>query len=90
MIGTRPALGVVLAGGRGKRMGPLTSDRSKAMVSVAGCPMIGRVVEMLARGGCDRMVVVVHRDDEMLIRYLSTGRWAARTRLALKSVHMFL
>lgn len=73
-----------MAAGRGKRLGPLTRDRSKALVPVAGEPMIGRVIKMLVDGGCDRLVVVVNRDDEALVRYLLGGRWAARAWLAFQ------
>ena len=40
-------LAVVLAAGRGKRLRPLTDNRSKATLPVAGKPMVGRVMEML-------------------------------------------
>jgi len=75
-------LAVVLAAGRGKRLRPLTDLRSKAMLPVAGRPMIERVLEMLGRGGSDRFVVVVHPGDAALIACLSQPRWADRVRLA--------
>ena len=80
MRSTPPILGVVLAAGRGARLGSLTTDRSKAMLPVAGTPMVGRVLEMLASGGCDHFVVVVHPSDEELATYLTGPRWAARVR----------
>jgi len=73
---------VVLAAGRGERLRPLTDDRSKAMLPVAGKPMVERVMEMLVRGGAGRFIVVVHPDDRALIECLRRPLWAGRVRLA--------
>jgi len=75
-------LAVVLAAGHGRRLHPLTDDRSKATLPVAGRPMVERVMEMLARGGADRFIVVVHPDDRALVEHFSQPRWAGRVRLA--------
>lgn len=85
MEGFRPLeqmLAVVLAAGRGTRLGPLTDRRSKAMMPVAGKPMIERVLEMLASGGANRFVVVVHPGDSQLARHLERSSWAAQVELA--------
>jgi len=73
-------LGVVLAAGRGTRLGTITTDRSKAMLPVAGMPMVGRVLEMLLSGGCDRFIVVVHPSDQELAAFLIGSPWADRVR----------
>jgi dTDP-glucose pyrophosphorylase len=52
------------------------------MIPIAGTPMVGRVLEMLAEGGCDRFVVVVHPSDHELAGYLSSPRWSANVRIA--------
>lgn len=75
-------LAVVLAAGRGTRLAPLTADRSKAMMPIAGKPMIERVLEMLARGGARRFIIVVHPGDLDLLEGLTRGPWAPRMRLA--------
>ena len=48
---------VVLAAGRGTRLGHLTSRRSKAMLPVAREPLVGRVMERLWAAGLRRFVV---------------------------------
>jgi mannose-1-phosphate guanylyltransferase len=48
---------VVLVGGFGTRLRPLTSDTPKQMLSVAGRPMIERVVGHLAAHGVDEVVL---------------------------------
>ena len=75
-------LAVGLAAGRGKRLHPLTDARSKPMLPVAGAPMVVRVLEMLARGGVDRFVVVVHPGDRPLVDLLGRPPWAGRVELA--------
>ena len=47
-------VGVVLAAGGGSRMG-----RPKALLSVAGEPLVARAVRVLAGGGCDTVLVVL-------------------------------
>jgi dTDP-glucose pyrophosphorylase len=44
--------------------------------------MIGRVMDMLERGGVERFLVVVHPDDEELVSFLGGARWASRASLA--------
>lgn len=58
--------GVVLAAGAGRRLRPVTLDRSKATVPVAGRLMIERVLDSLADAGIEEFVVVVQdREDDV-------------------------
>ena len=51
---------VILAAGVGSRLAPLTNDRPKALVPVAGKPILFRHLDSLARAGiADRDVIVV-------------------------------
>ena len=75
-------LAVVLAAGRGTRLGGLTEQRSKGMMPVAGKPMIERVLEMLAAASVDRFAIVVHPEDSELLEFLDGPNWSHRTGVA--------
>ena len=62
--------GVVLAAGEGTRMAPLTADQPKALVTVAGQPLLEYAFEALLSVGVERLVVVVgYRGEQIIDRY---------------------
>ncbi|MDS0260863.1 nucleotidyltransferase family protein [Haloarcula sp. S1CR25-12] len=62
--------GVVLAAGEGTRMRPLTADRPKALVEVAGKPLLEHALDALLSVGVDRIAVVVgYRGEQIVDRY---------------------
>lgn len=65
-----PAQAMVLAAGYGKRLGPVTRVRPKPLVSVAGRPVIDRVLDRLSAAGVTRCVVNLHYKGEMLRAHL--------------------
>jgi mannose-1-phosphate guanylyltransferase/phosphomannomutase len=50
---------VILAGGEGTRLRPLTSNQPKPMMPIANVPMMEHIVRLLAKHGFDDIVVTV-------------------------------
>src|SRR3954447_23812411 len=50
---------VILAGGEGTRLRPLTSTQPKPMLPIANVPMMEHIVRLLAKHGFDDIVVTV-------------------------------
>lgn len=68
---TAPKTAMVLAGGLGTRMRPLTNDRPKALIEVAGKALIDHTLDRLAAVGVERAVVNVHHFADMMEAHLS-------------------
>jgi MurNAc alpha-1-phosphate uridylyltransferase len=66
-----PRRAMVLAAGMGERMRPLTAQRPKPLVEVAGKALIDHVLDRLAAAGVERAVVNVHYLAEQLERHLA-------------------
>ena len=60
---------VVLAAGEGTRMRPLTADRPKPMLPVAGKPLVAHTVETAIEAGASRIVLVVGYEAEAVRTY---------------------
>jgi len=65
-----PRNAMVLAAGFGTRMHPLTENKPKPLVAVAGRALIDHVLDRLAAAGVERAVVNVHHFAEQMIRHL--------------------
>ena len=51
---------LVMAGGFGKRLGALTQDKPKPLLSVAGRPILDRVLEQLETAGASTVQIALH------------------------------
>ena len=71
MAATGITSAMVLAAGYGQRMRPLTDDRPKPLVSLAGRPLLDHVLDRLSVAGVSRAVVNVHYMPEMIENHLA-------------------
>lgn len=62
---------MIFAAGLGTRLRPLTNDRPKALVEVAGVTMLERVIKNIASAGFSDIVVNVHHFGDKIIDFLS-------------------
>jgi glucose-1-phosphate adenylyltransferase len=66
-------LGIVLAGGEGKRLAPLTADRAKPAVPFAGLyRLIDFALSNLVNAGCLRVCVLTQYKSHSLDRHITT------------------
>lgn len=75
MLGTvdRPNWAVVMAGGRGERLRPITDSIPKPMVHVAGRPILERIVLHLVGFGITRMFLAVNYMSDVIEAHFNDG-----------------
>ena len=64
---------MILAGGRGTRMRPLTDTRPKPMVEFHGRPFLEYVVEMLREQGFERVLMLLGYLPEVIQEHFGDG-----------------
>jgi NDP-sugar pyrophosphorylase family protein len=70
------AQAVILAGGLGTRMRPVTETIPKPMISVAGKPFLQHQLELLRASGIDRSLLLVSYLGEKIEEYFGDGdKW---------------
>ena len=70
----RPTQAVILAGGRGERMRPLTDIRPKPMIEVHGKPFLEHQILMLREQGFQRVLLLLGYLPEVVRDYFGDGR----------------
>ena len=64
---------VVMAGGEGSRLRPLTIGRPKPMVPMVSKPVMGHILDLLKRHGITEVVVTLHFMPEVIQGYFGDG-----------------
>ena len=67
-----PKTAMVLAGGRGLRMRPITNTIPKPLVKIAGRTLLDRGLDTLAAAGVEKAVVNVHHFPEQIIAHVAS------------------
>ncbi len=69
----KPNMAVIMAGGEGRRLRPLTDRIPKPMVPVAGRPILERIVLQLVGHGVKRISISVNYLAEVITEYFGDG-----------------
>jgi dTDP-glucose pyrophosphorylase len=70
---SRPNWAVVMAGGQGIRLRPLTENIPKPMIRVAGRPILERIILHLVSYGIQRIFIAVNHLSEVIEGYFEDG-----------------
>ena len=70
----RPTQAVILAGGRGTRLRPITDSRPKPMITFHGKPFLEYLVEMLRDQGFERILLLLGYMPKVIQDYFGSGR----------------
>ena len=81
MTSARPTRAMILAAGSGARLRPLTNDRPKPLIDIAGRPIIDYMLDRLAAAGVEQTAVNAHYLADQLAAHL-----ARRTRPSVRVV----
>jgi len=67
------AFAVIMAGGEGTRLRPMTQDVPKPMLEIGGMPMLERQIELLARSGVRRVYISVNYLGHVIEKHFGEG-----------------
>ena len=71
---TLPLRAVIMAGGFGKRLAPLTDDTPKPMLRIEGRPFMELIIEHLKHSGIRKINVTTHFKPEKIVEHFGDGR----------------
>jgi|TARA_B100001964_G_scaffold245470_1_gene332651 dTDP-glucose pyrophosphorylase/CBS domain-containing protein len=69
-----PVQAVVMAGGHGTRLRPLTEQLPKPMLPLGGRPILERIIEQLREAGIRKVNVTTHYKGEVIAKHFGDGK----------------
>jgi histidinol-phosphate phosphatase family protein len=82
----RPTQAVILAGGRGTRLKPITDTRPKPMVEVLGKPFLAYQIEQLREQGFEKILLLLGYMHEVVRDYCGDGsRWGVKIEYSISA-----
>ncbi len=67
---------LIMAGGFGKRLMPLTSNKPKPLLSIEDGPLLEKLIENLSESGFKHITIAIHYKSEMIKDYFQDGsKW---------------
>ena len=83
----RPLQAVILAGGRGTRLAPLTDNRPKPMVEILGKPFLEYQIEQLREQGFSKVLLLLGYLPGVVQDYFGNGsRWGVEIDYSISAV----
>ena len=78
---------VILAGGKGSRLGDLTRNRPKPMAEVSGVPFLSHLLTLLSTQGIERVLLLTGYLGEVIHEYVGNGaKWGLEVSYSHTSV----
>jgi len=71
---TKPNRAIIMAGGKGERLKPITEHIPKPMVTVAGKPILERLILHLLSHGIKKITLAVNYKREIIEEYFGDGK----------------
>lgn len=79
---------MIFAAGLGTRLRPITDSMPKALVPVAGEPLLYHLIGKLRGAGYDQLVVNVHHFPEQIRTYLAAHDWGVKVQISDESAQL--
>ena len=76
---------LLLAAGLGTRLRPITDSIPKCLVPIHGRPLLGYWLDLLCRGGIERILVNMHYFPEQVERFVKDSVWSDKVDLVYES-----
>lgn len=73
---------MIFAAGLGTRLKPLTDNKPKALVEVAGKPMLERVIENLIKYGFNDIIINIHHFGGQIIDFVNSHNFNAHIQIS--------
>ena len=70
---TSPLTAVVMTGGYGTRLRPLTEELPKSMLSLGGRPLLERTIDQLRSAGISRVKLATHFEGQKIVDHFGDG-----------------
>lgn len=71
---TTPTQAVILSGGKGERLLPITARMNKGMVKVAGKPFLEHLIELFKENGIKRFLILTGHAEKSITNYFGNGK----------------
>jgi NDP-sugar pyrophosphorylase family protein len=75
---------MLLAAGRGTRLGELGQQTPKVMVEIGGKPLLQHQLEYLAREGAELVVINAHHLSEQIVEFVEGREWPCRVEVVVE------